>query len=1255
MSHTLRTTAKPTRETAMTNARTIARGNARTKLALATLLAGTALALTPHMAAAERPVFEVTVKGTKPSAPAAPASVPSAPALPGPIALERVGEASSDVAADTAGETKLDNRATAAIGPNERTVERVRRDVDDAFVPAAPVDVRATFDGLEAVPQLNVDTVRQASTAVRGVPLAFRGYWNYGAFIERAEIRIHRRGEARAAKPLGVIRADRNGFAEWVPPANAPEDLAYRLRVYDANGRFDETEATALTLIDEPVETAGAPGDDGLDAYGTDRTEVRNIQVRGGLVTVSGDNVAAGESVRVDGRPVPIDREGKFVAETIVPHGVTTVAVEIDGPRARVIERDVEVPATDVFYVALGEVTIGRNIRTDAVRRALDGEESKVELTGRGAVYLKGRVKGDVLITAAADTGEFGDIEDAFRGVHGRGVSGVLQRIDPDRYYPVYGDDSDLTDGAPSRNGLFVRIERDDSFLQYGSYSVAFEEAELARLDRGVHGAVAQHRSVAQTSFGERKREVTLYAAENETAPALEAFLGTGGTLYRLERQDLVLGSERLTVEVRDRTSGLVKSSLTLQPGRDYSIDAVSGRIRLAKPLRARVADAGVVRDGSLSGDDVYLVARYEYLPALQDLEGYNVGGRAQAWVGEHVRLGATAQSETTGSDRRQLLGADVVLRHSEGTYVKGEIARSEGPGYASATSIDGGLTFEGRDPGAGVDGATAYRAEAGLNLGHLLRGHVGEEFEGSIGAYVEHFERGFTGQRLDVTEETTRYCAEASVKPNDRVTLGAALDVIDTPGGTRRTANADVGVDVTERVTVAVGVQHDSVSGDLTNGATTLQGDLGGVLGTRLRTGSRTDVGVEIGYEHDETWSVRAFAQGTAHVSGERERNDRAGLGGSVRLNDRYVIDAEASYGTGGAGGELALTYQGDDDVEVTVGYGYLGDLDAVESRFQRSYSHALNARATKRYSDFVSVFSEGQLGFTDYQTGRDLTQGYGIELTPSDRWAISGLVERGALFEAAEDGGDVDEEYDRTSGSLTVAYRGDKLRASGTVEARADRGLGRDADVLGAKAAISYAPSDSWTLHGTAEWVEASGEQTATIESDYGKIVAAGAYRPVEHDALNALFKYIYLSDLSPSGQLVNGIGSQPRQRSHVLSADAILEVHPKLTLGAKYALRTGEVGLTRDSGVLLKQMAQLGVVRADIHVTDNWDVMAEGRVLHVSDVDTLLGGVIGVWRQVGKVKVGAGYSFSSFSDDITDLTHDEHGWFVNVAAAL
>ena len=45
------------------------------------------------------------------------------------------------------------------------------------------------------------------------------------------------------------------------------------------------------------------------------------------------------------------------------------------------------------------------------------------------------------------------------------------------------------------------------------------------------------------------------------------------------------------------------------------------------------------------------------------------------------------------------------------------------------------------------------------------------------------------------------------------------------------------------------------------------------------------------------------------------------------------------------------------------------------------------------------------------------------------------------------------------------------------------------------------------------------------------------------------------------------------------------------------------------------------------------------------------TNYGALAAVYRHLGEsFKVGVGYNFGKFSDDLADLTHDDHGVFVN-----
>jgi hypothetical protein len=55
--------------------------------------------------------------------------------------------------------------------------------------------------------------------------------------------------------------------------------------------------------------------------------------------------------------------------------------------------------------------------------------------------------------------------------------------------------------------------------------------------------------------------------------PSYEEFRGTGGSLYFLRHQDILGGSERLRIELRDKVSGIVTGVVNLRPGMDYDID----------------------------------------------------------------------------------------------------------------------------------------------------------------------------------------------------------------------------------------------------------------------------------------------------------------------------------------------------------------------------------------------------------------------------------------------------------------------------------------------------------------------------------------------------------------------------------------------------------------------------------------------------------------------------------------------------------
>jgi hypothetical protein len=82
-----------------------------------------------------------------------------------------------------------------------------------------------------------------------------------------------------------------------------------------------------------------------------------------------------------------------------------------------------------------------------------------------------------------------------------------------------------------------------------------------------------------------------------------------------------------------------------------------------------------------------------------------------------------------------------------------------------------------------------------------------------------------------------------------------------------------------------------------------------------------------------------------------------------------------------------------------------------------------------------------------------------------------------------------------------------------------------------------------------------------------------------------------------------------------------------------------------------------AHLGVVRTDLHFVHDWDILLEARYLKVTAAkDDRTGFLAGIYRHINKnIKIGAGYNFTDFSDDLTDMDYDSQGWFVNLIGKM
>lgn len=1118
-------------------------------------------------------------------------------------------------------------------------------------VALSETDIQIKFDGLDVEPMLNVGIQNNRVSVAHGQPIEFYSYSNYLPFIQRGEIRIFDAADSKDDTPLAILPLDTNGNATLYAHPAMPRELFYQLRVYDAGGRYDETSPRALSVTDKPQLdlSVGVERDATLAIYGVDRTLKRNINVHGGAVTVYGKHVPEGLTPLVMGEPVPVDPDGNFVVQNILPYGDHNVTVSVlnDNQQGLNFRREIHIKDSEFFYVALGDLTLGQKSAVGPAdfTAAQDEDFDDVVVNGRGAFYLKGKVKGEYLITAAMDTGE-DRIDRIFKNLDEKDPRQLLRRLDEDRYYPVYGDDSYTKEDAPTQGKFYVRVEKDDNHIMWGNFATQITGTEYAQLDRGLYGGIADFNSDGTTSFGERKTEATVFAADPGTIPGRDIFRGTGGSVYFLQRQDISIGSERIRIEIRDKVSGRVIRAENLRPQEDYDIDYIQGRILLSEPLQSTVNDGQVVRDGSLSGNEAYLVARYEYTPGLSNIDGYTLGGRATHWLGNTLRLGVTAQNETTDAADQELYGVDALLRKSNNTYLKGEYAQSKGPGFGQTNSTDGGFIFDDvAAAGAAGQIAEAYRLEAAVDMKEL--GGMFSDIDARINAALEHSDEGFSGVGNIGHGELDRLSLGFEAGLSEKTNISAQVDdVKSSRRGDTLAAYADIDHEFSEKWSGSLGVRYDERDDS---------GVLPGTLSPNRRdvNGSRTDASAEIRYDSGRDWTAKAFAQGTVAKDGTRQGNSRGGIGIDAQLNSRMSLSGEVSGGEGGVGANAQLTYRRSENSEYYLGYALSNnrsDTGFATERETRGNSGTLTAGARTRFSDALSVYGEEQFVHSD--RAKELTHTYGVEYAPNEKWSFGASVENGTI----ED--EIDGDFDRTAFSVSASRASKGLRLATNLEGRFEDGFAagqnRDRTTWLMRNTVAFDAGKNWELLARANFAISESDQTSILNSDYVEGVVAAAYRPVNNDRVNGLLKYTYFEDLSPAQQLDRGGNNLlARQRSQIFSGDIALDLNRHLTLGGKLGYRSGEVALDRANDNFIKSDAVLGVVRADYHLVKEWDLLVEGRALH-SDLaqDTRYGALVGAYRHMGdNFKLGAGYSFSKFSDDLTNFDNEADGFFVNM----
>ena len=291
----------------------------------------------------------------------------------------------------------------------------------------------------------------------------------------------------------------------------------------------------------------------------------------------------------------------------------------------------------DWILVGVAEGTMGYNTLSGNLENSdAAAVDEDLYLDGRLAFFAKGRVKGSWLLTMAYDSE--GEKEDADRR--------LFQTVDPDAFYTLYGDAAEQQHEAPSLRRLYFKIERERFYALFGDYNTDLTVTELARYSRSFNGL--------KTEYNGDRVDVTAFAADTHQAFIKDEIQGDGTSgLYYLSRRNLILNSEKVTLETRDRFHGdLVIETRTMTRYVDYTIDYDAGTLFFKSPVFSRDEDL----------NPIYIVVDYESEDAGDT--GYTYGGRAAIKLLDgHLQAGGTYVHEGPVGGGRSSGGAGCARR----------------------------------------------------------------------------------------------------------------------------------------------------------------------------------------------------------------------------------------------------------------------------------------------------------------------------------------------------------------------------------------------------------------------------------------------------------------------------------------------------------------------------------------------------------------------------------------------------------------
>ncbi|MCA0215468.1 MAG: hypothetical protein LCH79_20140 [Proteobacteria bacterium] len=814
-------------------------------------------------------------------------------------------------------------------------------------------------------------------------------------------------------------------------------------------------------------------------------------------------------------------------------------------------------------------------------------------LGARAAVYLKGKVSGKYLLTLSYDS------EKDTR-------KRLFQDIDPNAFYPVYGDSSYRGVDAQSSGKLYVRLDKGLSYLLYGDYTTADSNPArlLSQYSRSLPGL--------QGRYEEGNVTANAFVARQALTQIVDEFPARGVSgPYGVSRSDGVAGSEKIEILVRDRnqTTNIIKAT-TLTRSLDYEFEPFNGQILFRAPVPSV--------DDQLN--PVSIRVTYEVDsggPAFTVL-----GGDVQLKITDKLSVGVAAARDNNPDAPYTIAGANLHLKLSKNTEVIAEVARAN----SVVGGTTGNFTANNSNNFAGITGPVSGSA-ARVEIRHsdeTLRAR----------AYAATAQDGFNNSSAGLTGGRTELGASAVYQVNPALSLNAELLHSEDRISASKSDAASIGADLklSDRLTVGAGARHASQN------SVTLVPSIGSNC---LGVGSGTTQGYNVGYGINQVGNQQIDpATGQPVVcntvllpTGPTTNLDTSSLYARAtwKATDAIALNGEVQREMGQ--GSTTLYRLGADwrVAEKTRLYGRFEH----SRQFTGAYGLGVGETGSNlaigidtQYMQDGSIYSEYRL--RDASAGREVQSAVGLR----NGWRISEGLRLVTNVERLNTSGG-----SASAMGLGVEYTASELwKGSSRFEWRQDATNTNYLLTLG----VARKLDRNWTLIGR-DYLNLVDPKATGPGRRQNQLQVGFAYRPVDNNKFDALGLYERKSERDTAAGL--------NSTTDIVSLRA--NYHPTRVwwVSGRYALKRVDellLGTIQDS-----YHAQLFGSRVTYDVSNRWSVGALATVLvGKGGARQYAYGVEVGYVVVDNLWVTLGYNFRGFRDDeLTGSDYTNRGWVLGM----